>query len=64
MVNKIKLKFEILYFIAKIRGQFPEIHEPDVYAHGLNKSEIKEICDQTGWTINRVSNDDVGFIIK
>ena len=56
--------FNLLYFIAEIRGLFPEAREPDVYAHGLSKSEIKEICNHTGWILNRVSNGDVGFIIK
>lgn len=56
------MKFELLYIIAQIRGIFPETNKPPYSAYNLSKSEIKEICDQTGWIPYRVSGREVGFI--
>lgn len=56
------MRFNLLYFIAKIRGLFPEANKPPYSAFNLSKSEIKEICDQTGWIPYRVSDGEVGFI--
>lgn len=58
------MKFEFLYFVAKIRGLFPETYKPPYSAFNLNKSEIKLICKQTGWVPYRVSDREVGFLAK
>lgn len=56
------MKFNILFFLAIIRGFFPEIREYEIYVNGIPKSEVKKIYEQSGWKPHRVTSEGVSFV--
>jgi hypothetical protein len=50
------MKFEILYFLARLRGLFPDNHKGTLVCGGTEKNTVREMYYRGGFSPYRIDN--------